>query len=144
MHRIYDFCFIDVRTILLALSVSIECDRLQVISFPLDKGAAWSVSLDLPSLEEYHQHYSLELKTDGGGLIGVCVGIDMVVRYVSTLNSDSDYLLVIDRPGLLKFLAREGAAFLHRWAEWESGITTIYHSKTTRIKWRGRCSVGAS
>ena len=144
MHRVYDFCFIDVRTILLAFSASHGCDWLQAVSFSPDKAAVWSVFLDLPSLEEDHQHYSIELKTDGARLIGICVGIDMVVQYAGTQDSDSDYLLVIDRPGLLEFLAREGAEvlrelgpeflrklagegaeFLHRWEEWESGITAV-------------------
>ena len=143
MHRVYDFCFIDVRAILLALSANIECDWLQAISFPPDKAALRSVTLDLPSLGKNHVHDSLELRTDGARLIGICVGI---VQCFGERNSGSDYLLVIDRPGLLEFLAREGvdslhelaggpeflgklagegAEFLRRWAEWESGITAI-------------------
>ncbi len=119
----------------MAFSANRGCDWLQAISFPLDKAAGWSLTLDLPSLEEDYQHCSLELKTDGGRLIGVCVGIDMVVQYAGTRDSDSDYLLVIDRPGLLECLAEDGAKvdfelgegddFFRPWAGWESGITTI-------------------
>lgn len=83
-------------------------------------------------MEEDLQYSLLELKTDGGRLIGLCVGIDRVVRYAGTQDSDSDYLLVIDRPGLLKFLSGtqcvppvEGFNYIRKWVEWESGITTI-------------------
>lgn len=80
-------------------------------------------------MEDDYQHYSLDLKTDGGRLIGLCVGIDMVVPYAGTQDSDSEYLLVIDRPGLLKFLAgakpAQGDKSARQWVEWESGITTI-------------------
>jgi hypothetical protein len=80
-------------------------------------------------LEEDHQEASLELKTDGGRFIGLCVGVDKVVRYAGTQDSDSDYLLVIDRPGLLKVLSEARLTgevrCIRHWAEWESGITAI-------------------
>jgi len=132
MPPICDFCFIDVRTILLATTVEYGWDCLQAIFLPLDKADVSGILLDLPSLEEDYQHYTLELKTDGGRLIGLCVGIDKVVRYAGTQDSDSDYLLVIDRPGLLKFLAgaqcaplAEEVRYVRKWVEWESEITTI-------------------
>ena len=75
--------------------------------------------------EDYHLH-SLELKAGCGRLIGLCVRIDNA----SFRDPDSDYLLVIDRPGLLNFLAGAqlagGVKYRRRqWEEWESGITTI-------------------
>jgi hypothetical protein len=54
------------------------------------------------------------------------------MQYTGTQNSDLDYLLVIDRLGLLKFLARAQCAprtevfeGIWNWAEWESEITMI-------------------
>lgn len=49
----------------------------------LDKADASDVVLGLSSSGEDHQYYTLELKPDGGRLIGVCV------RYTSTWVSDS-------------------------------------------------------
>jgi len=108
--------------------VDYRWDCLKTISL---KDDVPSVFLDLATLQEDYQHHSLEFRTDGGRLIGLCVGIDMVIQYAGTRDSDSDYLLVIDRPGLLKFLA--GASYGRRtetrrvreWAEWASGITRI-------------------
>jgi len=132
MKHVCNFCFIDVRTILLV--VTAEADDyswkfLQAIFLPLDTEHTSGVILALPSLEENYQYASLELKTDGGRFIGLCVGIDFIVRYGGARYSNSDFLLVIDRPGLLKFLSgicpRQGVKYFRNWAEWESGITTI-------------------
>lgn len=127
MHRVWDFCFIDAWTILLAISIAHGWDSLQAISLSWDKDGVPGVWFDLP---EDYQHCSLELKTDGGRLIGLCVGIDRVVQYAYTQDSDSDYLLIIDRPGLLKFCT--GAQDVpmavlhdHEWACWGPEITTI-------------------
>ena len=53
----------------------------------------------------------------------------MVVRYAGFRDSDSDYLLVIDRPGLLKFLAAAKctplAGAFRKWAEWEPEVAMI-------------------
>ena len=73
-----------------------------------------------------HHHYSLELKSDCGRFIGISVTIDND----DLRDPDSDYLLVIDRPGLLKVFAGSKwygrfACDHYKWAEWESGITTI-------------------
>ena len=79
-------------------------------------------------MQEDRQSYSLKLKTDGGRFIGICVGIDIVVGCAGTRYSNSDYLLVIDRPGLLEFLAgvqQSGWVGPLGWEDWESGITTI-------------------
>lgn len=90
------------------------------------------VLLNLPSLQEDYQYNSLKLKTDCGRLIGLCAGIDKVVQYGGTRDSDSDYLLVIDRRGLLKFAATaestpqaETLKAARDWAEWEPEITMI-------------------
>ncbi len=91
-------------------------------------------------MEEDHQRYSLELKTDGGRFIGICVGIDVVVQGAGTRNSDSDYMLVIDRPGLLNFLAEVQQSGWVRplgWEDWESGITTIlpFENSSHQMAW---------
>jgi len=125
-RNVYDFCFIDARTILLAISVSRGGAYLQAIFFPFDGDDATGVSLDVPSVKIGNYHRSLEFKTDYGALIGIRVGIeDTTYR-----DPDKSYLLVIDRPGLLKFLAGAKLAGgvqrrLHQWAEWGSEITTI-------------------
>jgi len=129
MKHVCNFCFIDVRTILLVVTDDYSLVILRAIFLPLDKAQTFDVLLALPSLEEDYQYASLELKTDGGRFIGLCVGIDLVVRYAGTQDSGSDFLLVIDRPGLLKFLSGiclgQGVGCVRNWAEWESGITTI-------------------
>src|SRR5258706_3976887 len=58
-------------------------------------------------------------------------GINTVV---STRNPDSDYLLVIDRPGLLNLLAelqQSGWVGVLGWVDWETGITTILPLENT-------------
>jgi hypothetical protein len=125
MHRVWDFCFIDARTIVLAIKAEYGLDGLQVISLPFDKGDLSGVFLGLPSLQGGYKHHLLELKTDGGKLIGLCVGIDTLVQYPDIRESDSDYLLVIDRPGLRTFLAEAQGDIRFNWVEWESKITTI-------------------
>lgn len=129
MHNVWDFCFIDAHIILLAVGAGYGWDCLQVISLEND---VVGVLLNLPSLQEDYQYNSLKLKTDCGRLIGLCAGIDMVVQYGGTRDSDSDYLLVIDRRGLLKFAATAESTPLAEtfkaardWAEWEPEITMI-------------------
>ena len=141
MERVCNFCFIDVRTILLVVKDKYSRKFLQAISLPLDIAHTSGVLLALPDLEENYQYASLELKTDGGRFIGLCVGIDLVVRYAGTRDSDSDFLLLIDRPGLLKFLSGiclgQGVKCVRNWAEWESGITTILpiENNSYRMAW---------
>ena len=90
---------------------------------------AASVFLSLPNLIECCRYVDLELNTDGGRLIGLCVGVDLKIQYALPRDSHSNYLLVIDRPGLLEFLSRarleKRARCVHTWEEWESGITTM-------------------
>ena len=127
MDRVCSFCFIDVRTILLAVALEDAWQCLQAIFLPLDEADVPSLFLDLPSLENAHRHYALDFKTDEGRLIGLRVGIERVVPFGGNLDSDSDYILVIDRPGLLKLLAeaKQEGKWPLEWTEWESGITTI-------------------
>jgi hypothetical protein len=125
MHQVWDFCFIDARTILLAIKAKSGLDCLQVISPPFDKGDLSGVFLGLPSLQEGYQHFLLELQTNGGKLIGLCVGINTLVQYLDTRKSGSDYVLVIDLPGLRTFLAEAQGDMRFNWVEWQSKITTI-------------------
>jgi hypothetical protein len=125
MHKVWDFCFIDARTVLLAVTIAYGYETLQIISLPLDKGGPSGAFLDLPSLDEDHQYACLQLQTDGGRLIGLCVGIDIRIQYEDIRDSGSDYLLVIDRPGLLKLLGGAQGTMRANWAEWESKVTAI-------------------
>ena len=101
-------------------------DCLQAIFLPLNEDDATGVRLALPIREVDRRHDWLEFKTDGGRLIGLRVGIDADIW-----GSRSDYLLVIDRPGLLKFLAGARLSeprkrhFVPKWTLWGSGITTF-------------------
>jgi len=78
---------------------------------------------------EFRQYVDLKLKTDGGRLIGLSVEVDLKIQYALPRDSHSNHLLVIDRPGLLKFLSRarleEGFKGIRTWEEWESGLTTM-------------------
>ena len=77
-------------------------------------------------MEEGRKHDALEFKTDGGRLIGLGFGSDRGIR-----DSPSNYLLVIDRLGLLEFLAAARLTeecklhYVLQWTDWESRITTI-------------------
>ena len=84
-------------------------------------------------MEEGRQHDALEFKTDGGRLIGLGVGIH-------GRGSPSNYLLVIDRPGLLEFLAAARLTeacklrYVLQWTDWESSITTILPLEKSSFK----------
>ena len=85
------------------------------------------------------QHDWLEFKTDGGRLLGLCVGIGANNWW----ESRSDYLLVMDRPGLLEFLAGARLSeeckrhYVLKWTDWEPGITTTLplESKSVKMAW---------
>ena len=141
MRCYYDFCFIDARTILLAtpdLGAHPTRHHLGAIFLIPGTDSPIIVALDVPSLMKGHHHHSLKLKTDCGRLIGICVEINSA----NFRDPDSDYLLVIDRPGLLKVIAgskwRGRFAFTHyKWDEWESRITTILplENNSRRMAW---------